>query len=120
MSRMNRCPAYRGTDLVANRRVKITAAASNWTDGATVGYADADDTNWIGTTVGDVTGEGPITVNLRNEPEKIEVTGAISAGADVFAATNGRGAASGSVKIGVALEASTASGDIINYIPTSN
>lgn len=112
-----RKPAFRGTDLVRGRRVKITGAPANYTLGATVGYADADDANWIGVTETDAEGEEPITVDLRAEPQLVEVSGAIAAGALGYAAANGRVDAAGTVVTHVILEASTAAGDHVSAIP---
>lgn len=116
-ARMRKSPAFRGTDLVKGRRVKITGSPASWTDGATVEYADADDLNWIGTLEEGVTGEGPVTVNLRNEPIDVEASEAIAIGALAKAGTNGRVAATGTVDTGVLLEAATAAGDIIALMP---
>lgn len=117
MARIGMSPAFRGTDLAKARRVKISAAPSNWTQGATVVYADDDDLNWIGTTEEGVVGEGPVTVNLRAHPIQVEASSAITVGALAKAATNGRVAATGTVDTGVALEASGAAGDLISIVP---
>lgn len=117
--RVGMSPAFRGTDLAKGRRVKISAAAANWTQGPTVVYADADDLNWIGVTEEAVVGEGPVTVNLRAQPLLVEAAGAFAVGALLFMAANGRVDDSGTVECGVGLEASGAAGDLVSMIPVS-
>lgn len=107
----------RGTNLVAGRRVKISAANSSWTQGPTFVYADDAELVDIGTLLNGVTGEGPVTVQLRRDPVQIEAASAITIGAEVFAAANGRVAATGTLKTHLALEAAAAAGNMIYAIP---
>lgn len=59
------------------------------------------------------------TVRLRNAEGTVEViaSGAIAADADVFGAADGKAAASGTVKLGTALHAVTADGDVLEILP---
>jgi len=70
------------------------------------------------------TADGVVAVHLINCPGTVEMiaAGAISSGADVYAAADGEiqslsEAAATYRKIGIALEAATADGDIIEVLP---
>ena len=100
-----------GEDLIAFRRVKIS--------GSTVVYADALD-HGIGVVQVAVDYSEDASSCIRLDVEgtcKMMASGVIAAGGDAYAATDGKVAGSGTVEIGVALEASTANGDIIEVLP---
>lgn len=100
-----------GEDLAARRRVKLS--------GATVVYAD-DEEGAIGVTEYAVSNGVSVAVRLINAGGTFEVTaaGAISAGAAVYAAADGKVEAAGTAAKGFAIEASTANGDQIEAILT--
>jgi hypothetical protein len=61
----------------------------------------------------------PVTVRLKTKEgtRKMVASGAITAGAAVYGAASGKVSASGSVYEGIALEAATADGDVIEVLP---
>ena len=80
--------------------------------------ADATNGNAIGVAIGDAAASGIVTVKLNTAPGTFEMKagGAITAGAVVYPAASGKigsSTVSGNVKIGIALEAATADGDVI-------
>jgi len=101
-----------GEDLVAFRRVTIS--------GSTVIYADAEHRG-IGVVqaVVDYSEDANANIRLDNAggSSKMMADGAISAGATVYAADDGKVSAAGSIAIGTALETVTADGDIFEVLP---
>lgn len=102
-----------GEDLVAFRRVKIS--------GSTVVYADAGETG-IGVVQAAVDySEDPracVRLDESGGTSKMMASGVISAGATVYAANDGKiSATQNGEQIGIAREASTADGDIIEVLP---
>ena len=79
--------------------------------------AGASDTE-LGVTRSRIEASVPGGVHVRTAQGTVPMVaaGAISAGAEVFAAASGKIASSGSVSIGTTLEASTADGDIIEIL----
>lgn len=63
----------------------------------------------------------PVAVILKSKQGTIPMVanGAISAGASVYAAAAGKVASSGSIREGIALEAATADGNVIEVLPAS-
>jgi hypothetical protein len=101
-----------GEDLVAFRRVKIS--------GSTVIYADAADKGLgVVQAAVDISEDTRATIRLDNYggTSKMVASGAISAGVATYAATDGKVASSGSVVVGVSVEASTANNDVIEVMP---
>ena len=96
--------------LAIARRVKLTTSS-----GTAVEYADQGD--WfVGVTQEAAAADGLISVKDKKDGGTMKVTadGAISAGADVYGADDGKVSATVSgIIIGVALEAALADGDII-------
>ena len=101
-----------GEDLEAYRRVKLSAGS-----GSQVEYADAGE-DFIGITAAKVAQNDFITVNLktRGRTFKVVAVDAIAAGADFFAANDGKVASANGSAIGKALEASTSDGEVIEGI----
>ena len=100
-----------GETLATLRRVKIS--------GSTVIYADATDYG-IGVNqavVGTSGDEATIRLDCAGSL-KMTALNAISAGATVYAAADGKIAASGTIILGTALEASTANNDVIEVLPS--
>jgi len=102
-----------GEDLEAFRRVKLSSGE--------VVYADQIDSDgWIGVTQEKVSDGAMVTVRLKGtgRTSKMVASEALSSGASLYAADDGKVAdtASGNV-IGVALEAATADGDVIEVLP---
>ena len=101
-----------GEDLIAFRRVKMS--------GATVVYADAGDSG-IGTVqaVVDYSEDASACIRLDNAgTSKMTADGAITAGAAVYSADDGKISASiNGESVGNAREAATADGDIIEVLP---
>lgn len=102
------------TDLVAFRRVKLTAG------GATnVEYAGAGEA-YIGYTVTDVKLGNPIGVALKSTGRTFKAVAAeaLAAGASLYGAANGKvqDTVAGSIQ-NTALEAATADGDVIEVLP---
>lgn len=114
------------TALEPHRIVKITGAASGLNP-PTVGYAGAADTveadKVIGVTTTRATGAGqPVTVEFLHSPgtRVFTATVAIASAGFCFAAADGQVAATGSVKRGVAVDASTAAGNYLAAVPILN
>jgi len=102
-----------GETLAIWRRVRIS--------GATVVYADATH-HGIGVTqavVGTSGDEATIRLDTQGTQKGV-ATGAISAGAAVYAAADGKIASSGTVELGKCLEAATAANDVIEYVPEAD
>lgn len=96
-----------GEDLEAYRRVKLSSG--------NVVYADAGE-EFIGVTSHKAVSTEQVTVNLRSASRtyKMVASGAITAGNTIYGANDGKVQASASgVAQGVALEAATADGDVI-------
>ena len=96
-----------GTDLEAYRRVKLSSG--------NVVYADAGE-EFIGVTARKALSGEFVAINLRSASRtyKMVANGAITAGVTIYGALGGKVSASASgVAQGVALEAATADGDII-------
>jgi hypothetical protein len=96
-----------GTDLEAYRRVKLSSG--------NVVYADAGE-EFIGVTARKALSGEFVAINLRSASRtyKMVANGAITAGVAIYGALGGKVSASASgVTQGVALEAATADGDII-------
>ncbi|MDO8675540.1 MAG: hypothetical protein Q7K71_05425 [Candidatus Omnitrophota bacterium] len=96
-----------GTDLEAYRRVKLSSG--------NVVYADAGE-EFIGVTARKALSGEFVAINLRSASRtyKMVANGAITAGNTIYGALGGKVSASASgVAQGVALEAATADGDII-------
>jgi len=102
-----------GETLAIYRRVKIS--------GSTVVYADSTDRG-IGVTQHAVTTSGDeATIRLDIEgTSKMVADGAITAGADVYAADDGKISSSGTIELGSAIEAASADGDIIEVLPRAD
>lgn len=102
-----------GEDLEAWRRVKLSSGEVVYAD-----QSDSDD--WIGVTQGKVSDGDMVTVRLKGTGRtfKMVASEALASGASLYAADDGKVAdtASGNV-IGVALEAATADGDVIEVLP---
>jgi hypothetical protein len=99
-----------GEALVAKRRIKFSAS--------TAVYADAGESA-NGVTEYGVAITTPVEVRLINGPGTFEMTaaGAIAAGAIIFGAADGKvSLAPSGQPIGIAIEAATADGDIIECI----
>ncbi len=93
------------------RRVALTAGVLAYAGATTAGLGTLE----VATTTVDQVG----SVRLWNAEgtRQMVADGAISANADVFAAADGKITASGSVKIGVAMQAASIDGDIIEVLP---
>lgn len=104
-----------GEALEAYRRVKLSAGS-----GSQVEYADVDEAA-IGITQGKVESAEMVTVALRTSGRTYKVTAneAIAAGASIYGGNDGKvqdtNPGTGTVR-GIALEAATADGDIIEAI----
>jgi len=107
-----------GSALEPYRRVKITDAS---TSPPTAGYAGAAD-QAVAVTEAYVVSGANFAAKLENGQGtfKLEVTGAITGGNSVYAAASGKGASSGTVVVGQALETTTTSGDICEVLPLHN
>ena len=105
-----------GEALVPNRRVKLKSGTV--TTPPEVEYADAGEQHIGSTEIKSASGVA-VTVRLRNQPGTRMVTaaGAFAVGATLYGAIDGKtdDAVSGSA-IGVALEAATADGDIVEVL----
>ena len=102
--------------LLIHRRVKLTSASGTYVE-----YADQTDSDsYLGTIVQPAAILGQVTVALRNPAQSVKGYAAdtFAAGAALYAADDGEisDIASGNV-IGTALEAATAAGDIVEWIP---
>lgn len=104
-------PFTAGAALEADRRVKLASGK--------LAYAGADDVE-LGTLETASFADGDVrTVNLNTGQGTVRMiaAAAISAGADVYGAANGKvNDTGGSVYIGVALTAATADGDVIEVL----
>ena len=118
MARFSEARAFAaGAALDAKRLVKL--------DGVTVVYNTATATDDpIGVTEFNVAADGDAAVSMLCGDETLEITaaGAFSAGADVYAAADGKVSAlpagAGTYRrVGKALEAATADGDIVEILP---
>ncbi len=98
--------------LAAFRRVKIAGATRKAL------YADASDYG-IGTTIEGVAISKLVGIRLweHGGSHKVTAGGTIAAGQKVYAAANGKVAASGSLLIGTALDAATDDGSVIEVLP---
>jgi len=107
-----------GTALEAFRRVKITDAT---TSPKTVGYAGAGD-QCIGVTERYHASGADCAIYLANAQgtRKMMASEAITGGNVIYAAANGKIAATGTVVEGKALETVTADGDILEVLPVGN
>lgn len=101
-------PDVAAAAIAQHLRVKTPGAL------ALAGAADVE----LGTMEVACTAAGPTTVRLRTAKGtcKMVASAAITAGVTVYAAANGKIAASGTVTIGTALEAATADGDVIEVL----
>lgn len=100
-------PVNRRVAVQSTGKVLLASAASVAAGVATTpAFADGDD----------------ITVSLRTASgtQKMVAAGAITRGAAVFGAADGKVASSGSVFVGTALEAATADNDVIEVLPGPN
>lgn len=106
-----------GEDLVAHRRVKLESGST--TTPPEVVYADAGEQH-IGVTMRNAEDGEMIAVKLRNFPgsEEVEAAGTFAYLATLYGAADGKvdDVSSGSA-IGVAKEAATAAGDIVEMLP---
>lgn len=106
-----------GEALVAHRRVKLEAGST--TTPPEIVYADAGEQH-IGTTQRNAADGEMVAVKLRNFPgsEEVEAAGTFAYLATLYGADDGKidDAASGSA-IGVAKEAATAAGDVVEMLP---
>jgi len=107
-----------GAALEAFRRVKITDAT---TTPKTIGYADAGD-QCIGVTEQYHASGADCAIYLANAQgtRKMMASEAITGGNAIYAAANGKVAATGTVVEGKALETVTANGDILEVLPVGN
>ena len=107
-----------GTALEAFRRVKITDPA---TSPKTIGYAGAGD-QCIGITEAYVASGADCAIYLANAQgtRKMTASEAITGGNAIYAAANGKVAATGTVVEGKALETVTADGDLLEVLPVGN
>jgi hypothetical protein len=107
-----------GEELQPFRRVKVSDAS---TSPKTVTYADATD-QAVAVTEAFVESGKNFSAKLVNGQGTfaLEVTGAITGGNSVYAAADGKGASSGTVVVGQALETTTASGDLLECLPLHN
>jgi len=101
--------------LEAFRRVKLTSGS-----GSTVEYADQSDSDgYIGITQEKVAITEPVNIALKGGPgtRKVTASEAFAVGAALYAANDGKvsDTASGN-RIGTALEAATADGDIVEML----
>ena len=99
-----------GGTISAYRRVKFS--------GTNVVHAGASD-GGCGTSIEAASANGftAIKLDIHGGTHKLEASGAISAGKRVYAAASGKAAGSGTVLIGWALDAASADGDIIEFVP---
>jgi hypothetical protein len=102
-------------DLTRGARVRVDSNGSVVLAGVTNGQC-------IGSVEGDITSGQYISVRLANATGTAEyiASGAIAVGAVVFPAANGKvgsASASANTAVGIALEASSADGDIIEVMP---
>ena len=111
-----------GEDLAAHRRVKVmTASPATTTDPPEVVYADAGE-DYIGVTEYAATDGNEVACKLNNYPGTIEmectVSSTIARGTVLYGAADGKisDASSGSAQ-GIAVEAASASGDVIEVCP---
>jgi len=95
-----------GTDLSAT--VGLAGAFD-----ASVGSLDAQQANATGDQVN-------VILRNSNRTRKMIAAAAISFGANVYAAASGKVASTGTLLEGVALEAATAAGDVIEVLPTGS
>lgn len=106
-----------GEALVAHRRVKLEAGST--TTPPEIVYADAGEQH-IGTTQRNAADGEMVAVKLRNFPgsEEVEAASTFAYLATLYGADDGKvdDAASGSA-IGVAKEAATAAGDVVEMLP---
>jgi hypothetical protein len=106
-----------GVDLVAHRRVKLETGST--TTPPEVVYADAGEQH-IGVTMRNAEDGEMVAVKLRNYPgsEEVEAAGTFAYKATLYGAADGKvdDVSSGSA-IGVAKEAATAAGDIVEMLP---
>jgi hypothetical protein len=106
-----------GEDLVAHRRVRLEAASS--TTPPEIVYADAGEQH-IGVTTRNVSDGDMVSVKLRNFPgsEEVCAAGTFAYLATLYGAADGKvdDTSSGSA-IGVAKEAATAAGDLVEILP---
>lgn len=103
-----------GAALAQYRRVRLSAGV--------LAYAGASDTDALGEMAVDSFASGDVVgVTLHNaQGTKIMVaSAAISAGAGVYAAADGKIASSGTVLVGLALEAAGTNGDLIEVSPSA-
>jgi len=107
-----------GTALEAFRRVKITDPV---TSPKTIGYAGAGD-QCIGVTEAYVASGADCAIYLANAQgtRKMTASEAITGGNAIYAAANGKVAATGTVVEGKALETVTADGDLLEVLPVGN
>jgi len=98
--------------LSAYRRVKIAGASRGaW-------YADSAEYG-IGTVIESVAVNKNVAIRLweHGGTHKCIASGAINAGAKVYAAANGKVSASGTVLVGTALDTVTADGSVLEVLP---
>ena len=100
---------YSGEALTAYKRVKL-ATRNAW-------LADAADYG-VGVTQEQVAISKSVDVRMYDHGGSLKMTasGAISAGAKVYAAASGKIAATGTLQIGTALDAATANNDVIEVV----
>lgn len=107
-SEMNRT-FVAGEDLLAFRQVKLSSGE--------VVYADAGEAG-IGYASTAVNDGQPVNVNLLRPTVKVTAAGAITAGAAVYAAADGKVSASANGNaLGLALQAAGADNDVIEVLP---
>lgn len=94
------------TAVVGGRLVEITGAGK-------VGPAGADSAKVVGVAGFDA-GENTSVTVYRGGVQRLTASGAITAGAKVAAAADGKVAATGTNTIGIAITAASADGDVID------
>jgi len=104
-----------GEDLAKGRRVKLSSGS-----GTQVEYADAAD-DYIGVTLAAADSGDSVPVALKRAypgTVEVEAAAAISAGATIYGAADGKvgTTSSGTDKFGVALEAASAAGAVIEAV----
>ena len=99
--------------LAVYRLVKLTSSS-----GSAVEYADATDSAVVGNTEREAAITANVPVRLRGpwSTAKLTAGGAISVGATVYTANDGKVAASGTYAIGTALEAASGDGSVIEVL----
>ena len=105
--------------LGVHLRVKLSAGLLVLAGANDVELGIAQQNNFSPQTYGLAPNNIPVLLRTAQGTAKMIATGAISQGANVYAAASGQVAGSGSILIGVALEAAVNAGDVIEVLRAS-